>query len=256
MTYSCPNCGGYFRSDVVGVVICPLCGEKVQLAGKERIGTDWDRESGGSWVDAFYRTAKQAFTNPVSFFESVAKGRGFTRPWVYALIVAYLGFTVAIAYQAGFQFLAASFELGDVFPGGEFPAIALSFPFIAVGILFFLFIGVPLSAAFMTIFRAGLYHICLMILGAAKRDFETTFRTVSYAMTPQILQVVPFFGAFAAGIWQLVLDVIGLKVVHETSYGKSLLAVFLPMLLCCGLILLLFVAIAGGIFAAVVGGSS
>jgi hypothetical protein len=47
-----------------------------------------------------------------------------------------------------------------------------------------------------------------------------------------------------------VLQIIGMKVVHRTSYGRSTIAVLLPMLLCCGVILLIGVAVAGWVFAA------
>ena len=54
-------------------------------------------------------------------------------------------------------------------------------------------------------------------------------------------------------IWQIVLDVIGLKEAHETTYGKSALAVFLPTIVCCGFFILFFTMIAGSIVGALAG---
>jgi len=224
------------------------------IEGGQAEGCPWDREKGGNWPGSFYRTFSRAILEPVSLFRDVAFGHGMPRPFIYAMIINYILFVVAIAYQAGFQILAMSMELGKCVGCNIFP-VAVSIPFAIIGIVLLLVVGVPLITAFMILVRAGLYHLCLMILGAAKRDFQTTFRTVCYATSPQLFQVVPILGGIVAWIWQIVLDVIGLKVVHETTYGRSALAVFLPTIVCCGAFFLLVTMIAGGVFAAIIGGA-
>jgi hypothetical protein len=83
----------------------------------------------------------------------------------------------------------------------------------------------------------------LLILGGAERDFETTFAVVGYAQAPAVLGIVPFCGSFVAGIWSLVLYVVGLAEAHGIGRGKAAAAVLLPLVLvccCCGLLGLLF----------------
>jgi hypothetical protein len=48
-------------------------------------------------------------------------------------------------------------------------------------------------------------------------------------------------------VWWLVIAVIGLKEVHRTTLGRSLAAVLLPALVCCGIVLymLMLAGVAG-----------
>jgi hypothetical protein len=46
--------------------------------------------------------------------------------------------------------------------------------------------------------------------------------------------IVPFCGGLISGIWGLVAECIGLARAHETDTGRAVLAVFLPLIVCCG----------------------
>ena len=253
MIYMCPHCNSRFQADTGEVVECPSCKGKVKLDGAAQDGCDWDREMKADWTGAFFNTFKKAITDSAKFFMCVSRGEGMKRAFIYALIISYIMFASTIAYQIGFQALAVSLNLGGEFGTDIFPTLAISIPVGIIFLLIFMIIGVPVFTAAMMFVRAGLYHVCLMILGSVKRDFQTTFRVVCYASSPQLFQVVPILGGMVAWIWQIVLDIIGLKEAHQTSYGRSALAVFLPTLVCCGVALLFGMMIAGGIVAAVMG---
>ena len=60
---------------------------------------------------------------------------------------------------------------------------------------------------------------------------EGTFRVVAYAQAPQILSVVPFIGGFAGGLWAIVVQIIGLREIHETTYLRVIIALILPLAL-------------------------
>ena len=95
---------------------------------------------------------------------------------------------------------------------------------------------------------AGIYHILLMLFDAANRDYEATFRGVTYPMGMlQVLSIPCLFIAFmpcigcigsllmfALGIWGIVITVIALKEIHRTDYWRVICAYLLPMILCCG----------------------
>jgi hypothetical protein len=53
------------------------------------------------------------------------------------------------------------------------------------------------------------------------------------------LLIVPVCGSLIVGIWGLVLYCIGLARTHETDTGRAVLAVLLPLILCCGGLFLL-----------------
>jgi hypothetical protein len=51
--------------------------------------------------------------------------------------------------------------------------------------------------------------------------------------------VIPFCGGLIAGIWKIVLYCIGLARAHETDTGRAVIAVLLPLIICCGAVLLI-----------------
>ena len=74
-----------------------------------------------------------------------------------------------------------------------------------------------------------------MLVGGAKKSYETTLRVVCFATgSTQPLLIVPFCGSFVAGIWGLIVECIGLARAHETDIGRAVLAILLPMMVCCG----------------------
>jgi hypothetical protein len=245
MIYRCPICNSEFKAEGAGNFVCPSCHGEVHAGAGS--GTAIDSESRGKWLDAGWAVVKMSIADPTGHFEKVGAGSGWLRPWLFALVISAIVFMIAAAYQLGFQMLAASVEMAADIAS---PLSMLTVPFSAVFLVTFAVIGVPVGTTVMLILQAAIYHVCLMILGAARRSLVDSFRVVCYSVGPQLFQIVPILGGFVAWVWQLVLQIIGMKVVHRTSYGRSTIAVLLPMLLCCGVVLLIGVAIAGWIFAA------
>jgi hypothetical protein len=82
---------------------------------------------------------------------------------------------------------------------------------------------------------SGILHLCLMIVGAAKQSFETTFRVVCFGGgSADPILIIPICGGLIGGIWKIVLYCIGLARGHETDTGRAVLAVVLPLIICCG----------------------
>jgi len=101
--------------------------------------------------------------------------------------------------------------------------------------LIFLLILTPLFVVIGTFIGSAIYHVCLMIIGGAKQPFETTFRVVCFgggSVSP--LLVIPFCGGLVVLVWKIVVYSIGLARAHETETGRALLAVLLPLIICCG----------------------
>ncbi|OPX37866.1 MAG: hypothetical protein B1H13_12185 [Desulfobacteraceae bacterium 4484_190.3] len=67
-----------------------------------------------------------------------------------------------------------------------------------------------------------------MVRGA-NNGFEATFRVVSYSQAAQIVGVIPFLGGWIGGVWQLIVQIIGLREIHETSYLRVILAFVIPL---------------------------
>ena len=86
---------------------------------------------------------------------------------------------------------------------------------------------------------AAAMHATLLMIDGAKQGFETTFRVMCYgyysALVPAtFLNIVPYLGGMASMVWITVILVYGLSRGHEISGGKATTAVLLPMLMCCG----------------------
>ncbi|RLB41297.1 MAG: hypothetical protein DRH12_08450, partial [Deltaproteobacteria bacterium] len=65
-------------------------------------------------------------------------------------------------------------------------------------------------------------------------------RVVCFSQAVQVLGIVPLLGGWVAGIWQLVVQIIGLKEIHETSYFRVITAFLIPVF---ALILLIFLIV-------------
>jgi hypothetical protein len=108
-------------------------------------------------------------------------------------------------------------------------------------------IFVPVLIVIGLFIGAAVIHLCLMIVGGAKKSFETTFRVLAFTQgSTGPLQMIPICGGVIAGIWGLILNCIGIARAHEIETGRAVLAVLLPVIVCCGGGFLL-VALAGGI---------
>jgi hypothetical protein len=99
----------------------------------------------------------------------------------------------------------------------------------------------PLFVVIVLFIGSGIVHLCLMIVGGANQSFETTFRVLAFSQgSTGPLQMIPVCGGVIAGVWALVCNCIGLARAHETDTGRAVLAVLLPVIVCCGGMFLLF----------------
>ena len=85
-----------------------------------------------------------------------------------------------------------------------------------------------------------------MLLGGANQPFETTYRVVCYSFgSTAIFQLIPICGSrWIGGVWNIVVTSIGIAKAHEIPTGKGgPIAVLLPLICCCGLMIVVFVLI-------------
>lgn len=187
---------------------------------------EWEEEKPKDWFQAFLNAVKSSLAEPSRFFTRVALSHRILRPWAYCVIFALFSGLLSLAWQFGFHatslltMVSRFAEKYDVF-----------IPPVATGIYS---LTLPFSGAIAPFVTAALVHFFLMIVGGAKKTYIDTFRVVCYASAPSFLAFIPFGGSAVSWIWIVILQVIGIKVVHGTTTGKSLFAVvLLPAFLCC-----------------------
>ena len=175
-------------------------------------------------------------TKPGEAFAVMKREGGLGEPLIYALIGGCLGGIVSLLFSMGLQsvgFFAGRHDTFAAMTGmraGSAAFIILIPLFVVIG----LFIG------------SAIVHLCLMIVGGANQSFETTFRVLAFSQgSAGPLQMIPICGGLISGVWALVCNCIGLARAHDTDTGRAVLAVFLPLIVCCGGVLVIVLMFGG-----------
>ena len=194
-----------------------------------RSGLPWDERQSKGLFSAFIETLQMVLSKPGAAFTAMRREGGLGEPLLFGLIGGSFGFIVYFIYNLAFQSLGMFANRNNPLTHligagtGGIVLIVCAPLFVLIGI----FIG------------SVILHLCLLLVGGAKQSFETTFRVVCFAggsVNP--LLVIPFCGGLIVGVWKIVLYCIGLGRAHETDTGRAVLAVFLPLILCCGGVIL------------------
>lgn len=193
-------------------------------------------------------------SNPVAFFRRVPLHGNFVIPLYYGIICHSVAIILMWAYQAGFQSIPIILNYTVAFGGYAPMAMNFSWPTMLIFLMAIIVIA-PLFAIVSIFFTSAVYHVCLKIFGGANNGYEATFRAINYGSSAQVLGVIPIVGSVVAGIWALVLNIIGLKEMHKTTYARAILAVLLPVIICCGFIILVVATIFGAALGSWMGGT-
>lgn len=283
MQVRCPYCSAVFEAAHAGAQACPSCHRQIQIPAAPAgapppagpitqgggvsveppggpgsppppgSGPPWERRRELGIPKALFETWKQCMFAPESFWASVHP-RG---PWIDSLTYAWIVAAIATVIRLPFLMIQSRRmleQMQDVFrnvgpqyqqyldilrtvSGGGGDAVASIVAGLTILIVFPL--GLLISSA--------IIHLFCMLFGCAKNGYWATFRVSAYAVSPEIFGGIPFLGALA-GLYALVLTIIGLAKVQETTIGKAAAAVLvIPALLlccCCGLVVSLIASAA------------
>lgn len=202
----------------------------------------WERmEELGFW-SALGETIKEILGTPEDFFSRLSPTGGFGKPLLYGLILGVVGVILGQIWTLVGN--AIGFSAAGMM-GSEFSNVMQQQATGIVSIIMLILVSV-VAVPIGLFINAGVLHLMLMILGGANEDFEATFRAIAYSQTAQLAQIIPIIGTLAAAIWTIVLEVKALANLHDITSGKALLAIFLPLIVCC-FVLGFFVCAIGGI---------
>ena len=227
----CPHCG---KEIADGQAFCQHCGAplaEVAQIPAEREKTPWeDRESRG-FLSGLFSTLKEVLFRPSGFFKKMPVTGGLTDPLLYALITGMAGLIFSYFWQILMQGAMQNLMIPgmkaapgqNMFGGVVMAVVAFLSPFLII-------LGLFISS--------GILHVCLMLVRGARSGFEATFRVSAYGYSAYIFLIIPFCGSLISVVWAVVLAIVGLREAHETTGGKAAFAVFLPVVVCCGLVLL------------------
>jgi hypothetical protein len=195
-----------------------------------RSGLPWEHRQERGFVNAFIETLTMVLTRPSEAFTVMKREGGLVEPLIYALIGGCAGGVVSFLFSLGLQSIGFFSERRNAF------AVMTG---MGVGSAAFIIL-LPLCIIIGVFIGAAVVHLCLMLVGGAKQSFETTFRVLAFSQgSTGLLQMIPVCGGFIAGVWGLVVSCIGLSRAHGTETGRAVLAIFLPLIVCCGAIFLI-----------------
>jgi hypothetical protein len=208
-------------------------------AAGARSGLPWDDRQQKGFFTAFIETLQMVLTRPADAFTVMKREGGFGEPLIYAVVGATAGAIVQFLFSLLLHSFGMFTDQRNAF--GAMAGMGVG------GIGFIIFF--PLAVVIGLFIGSGIIHLCLMIVGGANQPFETTFRVLAFSQgSTGPIQMIPICGGLIAGVWALICNCIGLARAHETDTGRAVLAVLLPLIVCCGLaFVVLFMA--GGLAA-------
>ena len=254
----CPHCG-YSKEvpkekipEKAKWAVCPRCKQRFQLFqdvdfqyaglggygghGTGDTGSQSARKGAAPWEmrhelglwKALFLTVKEVLLSPERLFKSMPFNEGQREPLAFGVLAG----SVGSMFSFFWQILMVGLGLMSVTPP--------IFGHFGMGIIFLImFLCLPLLMLVGLYIMAGVTHVLLLIVGAARNGFEATFRVVCYSHAAQLLGLVPLVGSWVAGIWQIIVQIIGLREIHDTSYLRVILAFLIPVFI----FILVFIAI-------------
>ena len=227
---------------------CPRCRERFEFvhpndldssqmkrgpAGEgRRVPSPWEKRSNYGTAQAILKTVKAVLFSPISFFRHTEVAGGLREPLAFGILVG----SIAMMVEVFWQFLLMD-ETIPLIAESFFGSIALGFLFVATMIFS------PLFVAFILLVCSLMAHVCLMAVKGAKNGFEATFRVTAYSQVAQLWGLIPFVGGFIGGIWFLVVQMIGLREIHEISYIKVVIALLLALVFPIALVVVVLLAL-------------
>lgn len=176
------------------------------------------------FLDGFVETVKLMVTAPRDAYRMMEPEGDISRPLIYAVLLGWIGIIAGQIYNLLFQgamLRALASRMHGIPLGGS--AVT------SVGLM----VLAPVVIIIVLFIWAGLVHLSLMLVGGATRGFVATLRALAYAQTASLAQLIPMCGGIIGFVWALVLQVFGVAAAHDTSEGKAVVAVLLPMVVCC-----------------------
>lgn len=188
----------------------------------------WE-EPGRPVLVALVETVQLIYTRCSEAFGRMPLNTELLRPILFAMIVGMIGAAAETVYDSLWSLTVWKF-----FPGMQDKE---SGAFGVVGNFVLLFF-MPLIIPVLLVISSAVTHVMLLLLGAGKRGWTATFRVSCYSYASALLMLIPLAGGLASGIAGLIFGTHGLAVVHGTSRGRALAALLLPVIVCCGCLML------------------
>lgn len=223
----CPHCGGEIEA-TQDRRFCPFCGRPIEARSRQddkaaSLGptlrySPWEDHENLGFMQGIVDTLKASMFHPADFFSRMPRTGGYSSPLLYALIVGTLGNMVGFLW---------GLVIEHPFSSGEH---------LSSGLAIFAGLAIPVMIVVGLFVSAVVLQVCLFVLGGANENLEATFRLVCYCSGPELLNIIPIVGGLIGLVWKIYMTVVGLTRVHRISVPIAIVALILPSILCCALV--------------------
>lgn len=241
---NCPHCGREYPV-AEGQHFCPYCGGRLDAQpephreefqhprgeGVSEIGEastnstrawdgycPWEDQERLGLMVGMIRTVKDSLFTPEAFFTAMPIRGGYLSPLLYAMIVGTIGAMASSLWGFAFE----NPIMSEAAKTGNLTIIG--------GVL------IPLIVFLSIVLWALTLEIALLVVGGANESFEATFRVVCYTSVGDLFSIIPIVGGLVGMACKLYLTLVGLRAVHRISTGKAAIAIVLPLLVVCGVV--------------------
>jgi len=208
---------------------CPRCRERFDFTqdldrsgrrNRVRILPPWERRAETGIGKGIFQTAKEVTFSPRAFFKHTATEGGLREPLAFGILFGSIGLMLELFWH----FLLGEESLSSVrIQGlGEYGASAL---FLAAAVL------CPLTATAVICLTSLMVHLLLTVVRGGRNGFEATFRVVSYSQATQWWALIPYVGGLVAALWLMIVQLVGVREMHEVSYTRVMIAFLIPAVL-------------------------
>lgn len=202
----------------------------------------WEARDTRGFLPALFDTLGLFWSRPSEAWARTREGGDIGSPLLFAVLVSWVSTIIHYLIARVVTFPAMTGMMGR-----RFGALgAAGHPGLVLTIIL-----APIFTVIALFIASAILHVCCMIVGAltnSKAGFEGTFRAVAYSDSAHIANIVPVIGPLIAVIWWIVLAVMGITRLHHTTQGKAILAIVIPMIVCCGGVMLIALLAGAAIF--------
>ena len=192
-------------------------------------GIPWENPGIGSF-SAFFRTIKAVLFRPGDFYANMPLAGGLKPPLIFGLVLGSAGMILSLFWSVFWSIITFNYGFGDL-PDFDLGSL-LPFPVHPITAVAVIMGGIPFLVVFSLLIWSIVTHILLTLVLGNKNGFEATFRVLSYSMAAGLFYIIPFLGGLLAGLWGLVLEILGLSRAHGIGLFRVIFAVlFLPAIL-------------------------
>lgn len=241
MEITCPKCS--YSKQVAEEKIrpglrwatCPRCHERFDFTRildlprrslGARVPPPWERRAETGTGKGVLQTAKEVIFSPKAFFRHTATEGGLREPLAFGILFGSIGLMLELFWHV---------LLGE----GSLPLVKIGFLGVYGASAVFLAAAVlcPLAATAMICVTSLLVHLLLTVVKGGRNGFEATFRVVSYSQATQGWALIPYVGGLVATLWLMIVQVVGVREIHEVSYTRTIMAFLIPVALLVTVIL-------------------